>query len=90
MVVRLSKKGIPFHTWRTCREIDKDGLFFVIEKQEFDTEVGLKLPPHLQTNSFHYMIYKKKKITDFGEMMEVVDHERISRGRDIKIKKIIG
>lgn len=68
-----------YHYWREVKMIDKFGMFQVEESHKDETYniTGLNI------------IYKKKKITDWNEIMDIIESLQIEKLREKKLKLIL-
>ena len=68
--------------WRKCKMIDRFGTFFI---EEMDESMKWHTPIPIQC----YMIHRKKKISDFEDIFNVIGQEMIKYIRERKINKLL-
>ena len=68
-----------YHYWRACKMIDKEGMFQVQDTVKEGT----------YNISTTYILYKKKRIVDWNDVMDVIVSLETERLRDKKISKLL-
>ena len=68
-----------YHYWRDCKMIDKEGMFQVQDTVKEGT----------YNISTTYILYKKKRIVDWNDVMDVIVSLETERLRDKKISKLL-
>jgi hypothetical protein len=69
----------PYHYWRDCKEVDKFGMFQV-HKTVKDGTYDI---------STTYILYKKKTIADWNEVMDIIEALQVERLREKRINQLL-
>jgi hypothetical protein len=68
-----------YHYWRDCKMVDKWGLFQVQETVKDGT----------YNITGAYMIYKKKRISDWNDVMDIIEALQIEKLREKKLSRLL-
>ena len=69
----------PYHYWRDCKEVDKFGMF----------QVALTIKDGTYDISGTHILYKKKRITDWNEVMDIIEALQVEKLREVKLKRLL-
>ena len=81
-LVISNRNGKVYHMWRKCKMIDKHSTFFV-------EEINDKKKAFTPTPIECYMIHKKKKVTDYEDVFDVISQEIIRYSRNLKLNRVL-
>ena len=79
-LVVSTNRGTVYHSWRKTYNINKFGLFYIIEDEELVTGI--------ETGS-HYFLYRGKVVGSFDAICDIINGLLLEKVREIKINKIL-
>lgn len=68
-----------YHYWRDCKMVDKWGMFQVQESHKDGT----------YNISTTYILYKKKRIGDWNDVMDIIEALQVEKLRESKLNRLL-